>query len=380
MSHKGTIIIISNTHWHFAWQTANSVAAGLASRGYKVLFIEPIPKRWPKVMDTSRVIGRAFGNARMAGDVEQTIAAGVNLISPLTLPDVGSLPHLLNHRFFVPRLAAKIKQQANRPLVVMHALPIKAAVSLQHQLQPDVSIYRCTYDWSKDPHSGRILAERELLEQVDMAWADCNHNLVRIRRVRPEAALMPPAVELSLFTAVSYTKSNQSKPLCVYFGTLGLSLDYQLLKQISHGYKLRLIGPIRHPLTGFSEETELVGPMPHEQIPRLIRDADVLLLPYNSLPHMKGVIPAKFFECLATGKPIVATNLTTIDQYRDLVYLCHDYESVFQAIEASQHEDSRLAARRMACAQANSWEARIDQMEVQIEQLLADNQARKLLQ
>ena len=375
---KGTIVIVSNTHWHFAWQTGNSVAAGFAARGYRVLFVEPLPKRWPRLAELRRVMGRLTGNSRQAGFVSQVVPEGIELVSPVTLPDVGAFAQTLNQRVFIPRVASKLKQRvaSEGPLILIHGLPIKAAIALQNELEPDVAIYRCVYDWSQDPYSGRQLAETDLLQQIDMAWADCERNLTRVSKVQKRSVLMPPAVDLSLFADVSYTRSGQTKPLCVYFGTTGPSIDLELLNKISHRYTLRLIGPVRTPLEGFAPETELIGPVPHEAIPAMIGDADVLLLPYNQRPHMQGVIPAKLFECLITGKPIVATNLTTIDQYQDLVYLCKGHDEVFQAIEQAQVEDETLAARRIRCAHENSWEQRLTQMEAQIEALLADRPAK----
>ena len=373
MTEKGTIVIVSNTHWHSAWQTGNSVAAGFAGRDYRVLFVEPIPKRWPRLTELQRVAGRLTANSRKAGFANQVIPKGVTLISPVTLPDVGHLGQGLNRWFFVTRVASALKKQlaTSGPLILIHTLPIKAAISLQRELKPDVSIYRCVYDWSRDPHSGRQLAEAELLHKVDLAWADCEHNLHRLQTVRPDAILMPPAVDLSLFTAVSYTHSGQPKPVCVYFGTTGSSLDLDLLRKISHRYTLCLIGPVRQPLEDFASETKITGPVPHEQIPSLIRDADILLLPYNAKPHIRGVVPAKLFECLITGKPIVATNLSTIDHYQEVVYLCNGHNEVFEAIEAAQNEPKSLKAERIALAKENSWDLRLDKMEQYIQAFLA---------
>lgn len=372
MTEKGTIILVSNTHWHHAWQTSNSVAAGFAARGYHVLFVEPIPKRWPRLTEMKRVLGRLMGNSRMAGLAAQKIPDGVELIAPITLPDVGEFAQFLNRRFFIPQLVMRLKQKiSSGSLILIHTLPIHAAIALQKHLKPNISVYRCVYDWAQDPYSRRKLAEIELLQEVDIVWADCDYNLQRVQVVRPDATLMPPAVDLSLFTAVTYTRSGLPKPLCVYFGTIALSIDMELLAEISQRYFLRLIGPVRAPLDNLAAKTEIVGPVSHKQIPDLIRDADVLLLPYNARPHMQGVIPAKLFECLATGKAIVATNLTTIDRYRDLVYLCNGHEAVFKAIESSQNEDKTLVSQRIAVAQTNSWHNRLDQMEQAIRNALA---------
>jgi glycosyltransferase involved in cell wall biosynthesis len=378
MSQKGVVVILSNTHWHSSWQTGNSVAAGLAARGYAVFFVEPIPKRWPRLSEIKRVIGRLTGRTHQAGSARQPIPNGVHLVSPLALPDVGPLTQALNRRLFAPRVAARLRSLAGdrRPLILIHTLPLPTAVAIQQALAPDLAIYRCVYDWPNDPYSGRKLSETALLQVVDLAWADCDYNLRRLQAVRPEASLMLPAVDLSLFTAVSYAKSGRAKPLCLYFGSVGVNRDISLLSKISHRYHLRLVGPVNCSLDTFSPDTEIVGPVSHEQVPALIRDADILLLLYGSHPSVAGVIPAKFFECLITGKPIVATNLTSVDEYRRLIYQCDSHEAVFEAIETAVNEPPHLATERIACAVENSWERRLSQMEEQINAALAEKNER----
>lgn len=373
MTDKGTVVVVSNTHWHSAWQTGNSVAEGLARLGYRILFIEPLPKRWPRVKEYRRVLGRVLGKTHGAGVARQRIPPGVKVVSSVTLPDVGVAGKFLNEHLFVRRLAKRINdlREDNGPLIMIHTLPLNAAIALQKYLNPDLAVYRCVYDWTSDPHSRRQLAEYDLLEQVDIAWADCDYNLDRVRKVKADATLMPSAVDLRLFSTVDYERANLSPPLCVYFGSIGIALDVNLLREISHRYRLRLIGPVLVTLDGFSEETEIVGAVPQEEIPGQIKDADVLLLPYANKPHMRGVLPAKFFECLITGKPIVATNLTTIDKYANIVNLCEGQEEVFQAIDESSQEPTYLSELRKKCAQENSWSARLDQMEKQILAALA---------
>jgi len=374
MSKEGVVVIISNTHWHSSWQTGNSVAAGLAAHGYTVFFVEPIPKRWPRLSEIKRVIGRLTGRTHQAGSARQPVPDRVRLVSPLALPDVGTLAQALNRRLFAPHIAARLRSLTGgrRPLILIHTLPLPAAVSIQQALAPDLSIYRCVYDWPNDPYSGRELSETALLQTVDLAWADCEYNLRRLQTVRPDASLMLPAVDLSLFTAVSYTKSGRAKPLCVYFGSIGVNRDISLLSKISHKRPLRLVGPVNCSLDTFSPDTEIIGPVPHEQVPELIRDADILLLLYGSHPSVAGVIPAKFFECLITGKPIIATNLTSVEQYSHLIYQCDSHEAVFEAIETAVNEPPHLAAERIACAAENSWERRLSEMEELINAALAE--------
>ncbi|MCZ7671660.1 MAG: hypothetical protein M5U34_33325 [Chloroflexi bacterium] len=131
----------------------------------------------------------------------------MTLQSPRMLPDVGKIPQLVNKSIFMPQLRKKLaKDGVKRPLIMIHHVPISAAIALQNELQPDVSIYRCVYDWSNDPHSGRVLQEKELLQIVDEVWADCEANVNRTSKYHNNVQLMPPGVDLDLFADIEKSK------------------------------------------------------------------------------------------------------------------------------------------------------------------------------
>lgn len=375
---RGTVVILSPIHWHFTWQTTHDIAKGFSKQGYDVVFVEPLPKRWPRLSEVNRVWGRLSGRTYLAGGGYQEPLEGMTLQSPRMLPDVGKIPQLVNKSIFMPQLRKKLaKDGVKRPLIMIHHVPISAAIALQNELQPDVSIYRCVYDWSNDPHSGRVLQEKELLQIVDEVWADCEANVNRTSKYHNNVQLMPPGVDLDLFADIEKSKPvERERPLCVYFGSIGLSVDVELLRQISFQYPLRLVGPAKQKLTGFSEDTEIIGAVPHKEVPAYIEDADILLLPYVHAPHMQGVIPAKLFECLITGKPIISIGLTSINAYKGLIYICQTRQEFIAAIEAAQNEPVSLSAARNVCAKKHGLQAKYMEIMSRIEFLLNEKKGK----
>ena len=116
--YRGTIILISSVHWHITWQRHQEIATGLANRGYKVEFIEPLPKRWPKASEFRRVMGRLLGQSREAGLVVQKIPPGVTVMSPPLLPDTGRIAQSINQRYFVPGIIKTLLKRCNiRPII-----------------------------------------------------------------------------------------------------------------------------------------------------------------------------------------------------------------------------------------------------------------------
>lgn len=373
-SRRGTIVMISSVHWHITWQRHQAIAAGLAKRGYNVEFIEPLPKRWPKTAEINRVMGRLLGHSREAGLVVQEIPAGVSVISPPLLPDKGWIAQTINRKVFIPGIIKSLFERCkNPPVITINYLPIMASLTLQQGLKPDLAIYDCVIDWKNDPYAqGADVIERRLVESVDLVFTDSPALFERMSDLHPNVKQVLPAVNIDVFnrSIFSTVASDRTQPTCGYFGGIGASLDVDLLREISHLYRLKLIGPLRISLEGFSTNTEYCGAVAHDQIPALIKDVDVLLLAYRDAPHMRSVIPAKTFECLASGIPTVTSGLISLDQFADLFYICQSRDEFLKAIEQALNEDPSLRERRMLCAERNSWTQRIDEIEEYIDHMM----------
>jgi hypothetical protein len=78
----------------------------------------------------------------------------------------------------------------------------------------------------------------------------------------------------------------------------------------------------------------------------------------------KDVSPLKFYEYLATGKPIVSTpQPDQVLDFRDLIHLGGTAEEFLAACEAALADtDPARQAARMAAGKDCSWDARVAQM------------------
>lgn len=370
---KGTVVIISIVHWHFTWQIQHNIARGLAERGYQILYVEPLPKRWPKISEFGRLWGRLTGNSRAAGICEQPLIPGVELIAPRLIPDNTGLTQSLNRRVFVSRIAEQLRARVQQsPLFVINYLPTPASIDLMHRLKADATFYHCVNDWEHDPFAPNHYEEKDLAAVVDMIWADSGENFRRTSVMNKRAIKMPTGVDVALFAKARQDKPSPSKDiLCAYFGTIRPeSIDFDILRTVSQQHHLRLIGPVRHNLDGFAPHTEIIGPVPQEQVPALLRDADVLLLPYGHNAHNKSVMPAKLFECLATGKPTIVSGLELEEDYADLFYVCQTEQAYMDAIASAIHEPNERKDARIAFAKQHSYDQRFNEIEGYFQEIL----------
>lgn len=376
---KGTVVIISSIHWHSTWQRHQDIAGGLAENGYAVTFVEPLPKRWPGPGEWRRVVGRLTGSAAAAGVCRQPEPEGVTIVSPRALPDVGKIGRGLNAGYFVPRLAERLAvTPAQRPLIVINYLPTPASLALQQHLQPDLAIYDCVVDWDNAPFTASLAQfEAQLLQHADLVFADSPFLFAKMAARHRNVVEVLPAVHLERFLLPQRAPAaaGDGRPLCVYFGTLGASVDVDLICAVSKMARLRLIGPVRTAMPCLSADTDLRGTVPHAAVPGLIQDADVLLLPYLDAPHMPAVIPAKTFECLATGIPTVAIGVPSLAQFDDLFYLADSHDAFLELIGTAATEPAARRAPRIACARENSWEARMAEIDGFIQRGLREKTA-----
>jgi glycosyltransferase involved in cell wall biosynthesis len=278
----------------------------------------------------------------------------------------------------MPRAAKALEVRLSRPLVVLNYLPLAASVDLQRRLAPDLAIYDCVWDWPNDPYSRPgVIREEALLSAVDLVFADSPFLFDRMSALHPTVERVLPAVDYELYEAARRPARAAGERLrCAYFGAVGANIDRALLRRLSHEFSLRIIGPVQEDLGELGRGTEVLGAVPQLELPALLADADVLVLPYGDAEHGRGILPAKTFECLATGKPTVAKGLASLQEFGDLFYLCDDAEAFVTAVRRSVEESPALRDRRLEMARRNTWSQRAAQIDGSIRARLAGGDAR----
>jgi len=69
------------------------------------------------------------------------------------------------------------------------------------------------------------------------------------------------------------------------------------------------------------------------------------------------------YEYLATGKPIVSTDLPEARQFNEVIYIAKDKEDFVKKIDLALCENNEdLVKKRIQIASENSWDKRIDEI------------------
>jgi glycosyltransferase involved in cell wall biosynthesis len=101
---------------------------------------------------------------------------------------------------------------------------------------------------------------------------------------------------------------------------------------------IRLIGRVDHSIktaiheSGLLEVTDYVDYLPHDEVVAWQQGASVLLLLLNQSRNAHGILPGKFFEYMATGRPILCLGPTDSDAAAILketgAGVCFEYDDV----------------------------------------------------
>jgi len=106
-----------------------------------------------------------------------------------------------------------------------------------------------------------------------------------------------------------------------------------------------------------------------------VRAFDVCLMPFVRCDYTDYVLPNKLFMYLASGKPVVSTDLPEVREYADVVSIARTASEFLSDVEqaVSERGDQDAMERRTRVARQNSWSARGEMLATILEQVLTRN-------
>ena len=161
-----------------------------------------------------------------------------------------------------------------------------------------------------------------------------------------------------------------SKPRVGYLGFISERTDLTLLTKLAierPNYELLIAGPDNERLLLSSGLLDLpnvitIDYLPYSEAPSFIQSLDVCLIPHVHSAFSQSMSPLKLFQYLASGRPIVTTEVAGTERWKDLVYIADNDDSFIHNVDKALAEDSRLAAKRISAAKHESWPHRIEDL------------------
>jgi UDP-galactopyranose mutase len=364
------IVVFSHLRWDFVYQRPQHLLSRLAGH-FEIVFVEePVP-------------GAAAPN------LERIDAApGVEVLRP-HLPGEACgfhddhLPAL--EQMVAAHLARRNLWEYWLWFYTPMALPVAAG------LAPVGVVYDCMDELSAFLHAPPQLLQREaeLFELADLVFTG-GASLYEAKKSRhPDVHCFPSSVDAAHFSRARRRvepepaeRSRPAVPTLGFFGVIDERLDVALVGGLAEArpdWSIAMVGPVvkidpatlpRHP------NLHWLGQRSYEELPDLVAQWDVCLLPFALNASTRYISPTKTLEYLAADRPVVSTPVTdVVRQYQGVVAIADSLPAFVaaceQALNASGAEREAQRAAREAMVAATSWDSTVAAMRGEMERVLA---------
>lgn len=183
-----------------------------------------------------------------------------------------------------------------------------------------------------------------------------------------------PAVDEIFFATPSELphRGGVQPPRLGYVGWIMDRTDLDLIAFLARSrphWRISLVGP-EYP-EGIVSNSGLVGvpnvewrgSIPQDQVPAYLQELDVCLIPHRDNEYSRSMGPLKLYQYLASGRPVVSTNVAGLEDVRRHVFVANDYEDFVRGVESSLETDTPARAlQRIEFARLNTWDVRVGEM------------------
>ena len=318
---------------------SHHLAAGLARAGHEVTHLStPI--------SVAHLATRRVSRAKAAATpADSTGADGVRYLVPRTVLPAGI------GRFRVARHLAKLG--LTRFDLVLVDQPLLWAPSLRGIA--DRLVYRPTDEY---PDGLKARMQHDILAQADGVIATSTEVLRRLGALGTPSTVIVNGVDVERF---GYADDASRGEVCVYVGAFDARFDWgQVITWATRHptWRFVLAGPSGAPPAGVPGNVEVLGAVPYDELPRLLAQARVGLLPFSDDPLNRGRSPMKLYEYLASGLAVVSRETAVIHPDAATgVYTYDDAAGAAEALlDAMRHPSPNTAGA--ARAREESWTAK----------------------
>ena len=390
------VVLLATADWdHPFWTNKQHVASALADLGHRVLYIESVGLRPPRLeAQDLRRIGRRL---RRGLRPPRRVATRIWVWSPLLMPAAHTgWKRLVNQVVFVSLLELWQRWLGFRRDLFWTYNPLTALLLPLRPARYRQLVYHCVDDLTAQPcmPAALIAREEEALCRVSDQIFVTSPELLRTRSIFNASIRYDSNVaDVEHFSRartqnLPIPSDLLNLPAGPRFGFVGAissyKLDFGLIASLAMhrpDCQIVLIGRVGEgdPATALDElmchaNIHLLGPRDYAVLPDYLRGFDLALLPCPINHYTRSMFPMKFFEYLAAGVPVVSTNLPALQDYANLARICAGQVAFLEAVDALLLEKQRGLCAAVPLDQlpaSCSYRSRTDSMMQLLDQLLS---------
>ncbi|MGC6482629.1 MAG: glycosyltransferase [Synechococcus sp.] len=379
-------VVLATADWdHPLWTNKQHTALTLAAAGHRVLYVESLGIRPPRVgaADRTRIVRRLRRLLQLPRQRRERLWVW----SPPVLPGGHSgLALQLNRRFLQGGLELACRWLGFTNPILWTYNPL---TTLYLDLKKfSGTVYHCVdriQDQPGMPVARIETSEQALSRAVDVVFATSPQLQISHRQWNHHTLLFGNVADHAHFSRARQGDAagplpcpqllqRLARPRLVFMGAIdAYKLDLGLLLQLAQrnpAWRFVLLGPVGEcdPSTDVAAlqacpNVDFVGPVAYAALPAWLAHSDVALLPLQLNGYTRHMFPMKFFEYLSSGLPVVATAIPALDSHADVAWLCPPEIGAFeQAIQAALAGAGPSLQQRLERAATQTYEARTASM------------------
>lgn len=381
-SEKSVILAYAPNSWDGPWMNRQQLLSRLANRGWEVLYSNGL---------------RALASVRSGDWVGAQLFASTGYKNGVKVVTSGKIPLISKHWL---QLSRRFQQGHTRRwggdaqrlvLYIFHP----SFVDYIPARGPQVVVYHAYDDFTPEDEQDRYGAtlraqEDKLLRRADvvLASSEAIRRKLCSRRLRAEIVLVPNGVDYASFAGLNIGAHAEPselraipRPRVGYVGSINRKVDLQLVRGIALArpeWQWILVGAVSPKLSGDPGlrsaldhllslgNVHVLGHRPHEELPRYVAALDVATMCYRTSGGgwWANGYPLKMHEYLASGKPIVSSDLESVRPFSEVVDIREGLSDWLEGISLGLQDGSKAAIeQRRKVARENTWEKRVEVIE-----------------
>ncbi|OAM51213.1 glycosyl transferase family 1 [Methylovorus sp. MM2] len=375
------IVLLSTADWDNPfWTNKQHVACELERSGYKVFYIDSLGLRRPSV--SSQDLRRILVRLKKALRAPRQVRENLWVWSPLVIPfQRYAAVRAINRYLLTAGLRFWMWRLKFSPDIFWTYNPM--TLSFFNLKKFGKVIYHCVDEIKAQP--GMPVdqiesAENALVRAVDDCFVTAEYLLETRKAMNPRTFYFSNVADFAHFskareanTAIPDDMKNIASPVIGFVGAIsGYKINFELLQSMAMRHpewSIVMIGKVGEgdPWTDISTLTRLpnihfVGPREYQDLPAYLKAFDVGILPSMLNEYTRSMFPMKFFEYLAAGLPVVATDLHALANYRHVATLAKSNDEFIEGVEKVLRGEVIPLEERLEIAMEQTYERRTKKM------------------
>jgi teichuronic acid biosynthesis glycosyltransferase TuaH len=391
------IVCVSNTTWEGFYTKSTVQIMSLLAKNNKILFVE-YPFTIKDIYSTWFGAGRAPAS-RMLGfqnrlEVKKT-DHGTNvyqLVVPPMLPiefikiePVYKFLFKINACIYARSVKRTLKKLGMGNPICLNAYNAIYGDKLVGKLGEKLHVFYC-YDGTDTRRYGKRadVADESFSRKVDGVIVTSDFLAKPKYALNKEVSVVKNGVDFKTFHLSAKTAPihQDTRKKVGYIGSLDHRFDLETVEyavQQLPGYDFEFVGELMNkniqPCLAKYPNVTFLPPVKPNEVPDLLRNCDVGLIPYTCTEYNKNVYPLKINEYLSVGAPVVLTSFANLPEFSEVVSFTTGKESFHNAIVNEIKSDNPEKIKmRIEFAKKNSWENRTELFGTILEKLLVKKQ------